>query len=68
MSINFSDDNRAEPREERYRGDEETLLSTNLLPDDDGEGSLRPRTLDEYIGTCPFSLRAPSGATSLWTT
>ena len=50
MSINFSDDNRAEPREERYRGDEETLLSTNLLPDDDGEGSLRPRTLAEYIG------------------
>ncbi|MBQ8975036.1 MAG: Holliday junction branch migration DNA helicase RuvB [Oscillospiraceae bacterium] len=47
--MNFSDD--GFKRGEGYDSDgSETLLSTNLLPDDDGEGSLRPRTLAEYIG------------------
>ena len=39
MSINFSDDNF-----------EQALTSTSLLPEDGGEGSLRPRFLNEYIG------------------
>lgn len=39
MSISFSTE------------DEERLVtSTNILPEDAGEASLRPRTLDEYIG------------------
>ena len=39
MSISFSDDS--------Y---EEVLTSSTILPEDSGEGSLRPRTLSEYIG------------------
>ena len=39
MSISFSQDN-----------DERIITSTSILPDDAGEVSLRPRTLDEYIG------------------
>ncbi|MBR5490634.1 MAG: Holliday junction branch migration DNA helicase RuvB [Oscillospiraceae bacterium] len=39
MSINFSDDSF-----------EQALTSTSLLPEDGGEGSLRPRFLNEYIG------------------
>ena len=39
MSISFSTE------------DEERLVtSTTILPEDAGEASLRPRTLDEYIG------------------
>ena len=39
MSINFSDDI-----------NEQALTSTVTLPEDSGEGSLRPRTIREYIG------------------
>ncbi len=39
MSISFSQDN-----------DERIITSTSILPEDAGEVSLRPRTLDEYIG------------------
>ena len=39
MSISFSDDS--------Y---DEVLTSSTILPEDSGEGSLRPRTLSEYIG------------------
>ena len=39
MSISFSQDN-----------DERIITSTSILPEDAGEISLRPRTLDEYIG------------------
>ena len=41
MSIDFSDDGFAA---------EEPLVSTSLLREDDGESSLRPKTLTEYIG------------------
>ena len=41
MSIDFSDDGFAA---------EEPLVSTSLLREDDGESSLRPKTLAEYIG------------------
>ena len=43
MSIDFSD-------EQEFRADTEELLSASVLPEDDGEGSLRPRTITEYIG------------------
>ena len=39
MSISFSEG-----------GDERIITSTSILPEDASEGSLRPRTLDEYIG------------------
>lgn len=39
MSISFSDD-----------AQEKTVTSTTILPEDTGEGSLRPRLLREYIG------------------
>lgn len=39
MSISFSDDTQ-----------ENVVISTNILPEDGGEGSLRPRLLREYIG------------------
>ena len=39
MSISFSDD-----------GQEKIVTSTTILPEDTGEGSLRPRLLREYIG------------------
>ena len=39
MSINFS----SEP-------EDEIVTTTSILPEDAGEGSLRPRTLKEYIG------------------
>lgn len=45
MSIDFTDDSK--------RGkdpDDEVLLSASFLREDDGEGSLRPQTLSEYIG------------------
>lgn len=45
MSIDFTDD--------RKRGktpDDEVLLSTSFISEDNGEGSLRPKTLSEYIG------------------
>ena len=41
MSIDFS----MEPEEVR-----EPLMTTSLRPEDEGEGSLRPRSLAEYIG------------------
>ena len=45
MSIDFSDERMP------MRGEENSeLLSANMLREDDGEGSLRPRTLSEYIG------------------
>jgi Holliday junction DNA helicase RuvB len=44
MSIDYSDD-----RDARGDGDE-VLLSASFTQEDDGEGSLRPRTLAEYIG------------------
>ncbi len=40
MSISFSG----------FTGEEEPLTSASILPEDAGEGSLRPRTLSEYIG------------------
>lgn len=45
MSIDFTD--------ERKKGktlDDEVLLSTSFTSEDNGEGSLRPKTLSEYIG------------------
>ncbi|MEA5151793.1 MAG: Holliday junction branch migration DNA helicase RuvB [Oscillospiraceae bacterium] len=39
MSINFSED-----------ADNEIITTTASLPEDSGEGSLRPRTIGEYIG------------------
>lgn len=39
MSISFSDD-----------AQEKVVTSTSILPEDSGEGSLRPRLLREYIG------------------
>jgi len=39
MSINFSDDL-----------NDEVITSTSTLPEDSGEGSLRPKSLKEYIG------------------
>lgn len=39
MSISFSDD-----------GQDKIVTSTTILPEDTGEGSLRPRLLREYIG------------------
>ena len=39
MSISFSDES-----------EERIITSTTILPEDSGEVSLRPRTLDEYIG------------------
>jgi len=41
MSINFSDDN--------YEY-EPSVTSSTILPEDSGEGSLRPRFLNEYVG------------------
>lgn len=43
MSIDFSDD-------KLINSKSDTILSRNILPDDDNEGSLRPKTLAEYIG------------------
>ena len=40
--IDFSDDTK--------RQDDETLLTTSFMREDDGEGSLRPRSITEYIG------------------
>ena len=42
MSIDFSNDGGFET--------EEPLVATSLLREDEGEYSLRPKTLDEYIG------------------
>ena len=42
MSIDFTDDREFER--------EEQLMSTSAIMEDDGEGSLRPHTLTEYIG------------------
>ena len=39
MSISYSGDT-----------DEDVITSSAMLPEDQNEGSLRPRTLDEYIG------------------
>lgn len=39
MSISFSD-----------QGENEIITTTSSLPEDSGEGSLRPRTITEYIG------------------
>ncbi|MGE4485836.1 MAG: Holliday junction branch migration DNA helicase RuvB [Oscillospiraceae bacterium] len=44
MSINFSDNDGDQ------RGESEALLTTSVTSDDDGEYSLRPHTLTEYIG------------------
>ncbi len=43
MSIDYSDG-------AVFEESTEDLLSTTSIPSDDGEGSLRPRTLSEYIG------------------
>ena len=43
MSIDFSDENR------EYRP-AENIMTTSATPEDDGEYSLRPKTLKEYIG------------------
>lgn len=40
MSINFSDGLEENP----------VVTSSNVLPEDSGEGSLRPKTINEYIG------------------
>lgn len=40
MSINFSDG----------LEDQQIVTSSSVLPEDSGEGSLRPRTITEYIG------------------
>ena len=40
MSINFSDG----------LEDQQIVTSSSVLPEDSGEGSLRPRTIIEYIG------------------
>lgn len=45
MSISFSDE-----AFDFYGKESEPLVSSSILPEDGGEGSLRPRTLDEYIG------------------
>jgi Holliday junction DNA helicase RuvB len=45
MSIDFSGDERVPERD-----DSEVLLSASFQREDDGEGSLRPRFLSEYIG------------------
>ena len=42
MSIDFSDNGGFET--------EQPLVTTSLTPEDEGEGSLRPKTLAEYIG------------------
>ena len=42
MSIDFSDNGGFET--------EEPLVTTSLTRDDEGEGSLRPKSLGEYIG------------------
>ena len=42
MSIDFSDNSGFEP--------ETPLVTTSLTHDDEGEGSLRPKALAEYIG------------------
>ena len=39
MSINFSED-----------AQQEVVTSSRVLPEDSGEGSLRPRLLRDYIG------------------
>ena len=39
MSINFANES-----------EEEIVTTTSILPEDAGEGSLRPRSLKEYIG------------------
>jgi len=31
-------------------GFEEPIVTTSLIPEDDGEGSLRPKTMSEYVG------------------
>ena len=41
--IDFSDD-------ARMRDDAEPILTTSLIREDEGEGSLRPRSITEYIG------------------
>lgn len=45
MSIDFSDSSRIQKL-----ADDEILLSTSVINEDDGEGNLRPQTLAEYIG------------------
>lgn len=45
MSIDFS-----ETRKSNNREDSEVLLTTSVTSEDEGEGSLRPRNLSEYIG------------------
>lgn len=42
MAIDFS--------EVEFESEEEPLVSTSHTREDDGEGSLRPQTLREYIG------------------
>ena len=43
MSIDFSKD-------DIYMEEQEPLVTTSLTREDEGEYSLRPRTLKEYIG------------------
>ncbi|UOO38492.1 Holliday junction branch migration DNA helicase RuvB [Oscillospiraceae bacterium CM] len=44
MSIDFTDNRKKEG------ADDEVLLTTSFLREDDGEGSLRPQSLTEYVG------------------
>ena len=43
MSISYNDG-------KEFEYDEEPLVTTTVTKEDDGEGSLRPKTLAEYIG------------------
>ncbi|SHH62075.1 Holliday junction DNA helicase subunit RuvB [Sporobacter termitidis DSM 10068] len=45
MSIDYTDD-----KKKSGDANDEILLTTSFLREDDGEGSLRPQTLTEYIG------------------
>ncbi|MEL4105560.1 Holliday junction branch migration DNA helicase RuvB [Oscillospiraceae bacterium WX1] len=44
MSIDFTDNRKKDG------ADDEVLLTTSFLREDDGEGSLRPQSLTEYVG------------------
>jgi Holliday junction DNA helicase RuvB len=45
MSIDFTDD-----RKRGKQADDEVLLTTSFIREDDGEGKLRPQTLSDYNG------------------
>lgn len=45
MSIDYTDDTK-----KATSSDEEIVLTTSFVPEDGGEGSLRPQTLSDYMG------------------